>query len=235
MSMPVSRRVCCFRATVALLIPSAVGEADLAGGAAFTQRLSVALAVLLLVTYGLGRLFSLKTHRELFAVAEHGEAGEAPLPIGVALGTLACVTVLVALVSEVFVESVQQAALAFGMTPAFVGFIVVALVGGAAEMGSSFSGARKNRLDLSVGIALGSASQIALFVAPVLVLLSYVLGPQPMDLQFWPGAVVMMLIATMAAALVTSSGRSTWFVGVFVLMVYLVFAMTLYLLPPRAH
>jgi len=157
-SMPVSRRVCCFRATVALLIPSAVGEADLAGGAAFTQRLSVALAVLLLVTYGLGRLFSLKTHRELFAVAEHGEAGEAPLPIGVALGTLACVTVLVALVSEVFVESVQQAALAFGMTPAFVGFIVVALVGGAAEMGSSFSGARKNRLDLSVGIALGSAS-----------------------------------------------------------------------------
>ena len=85
---------------------------------------------------------------------------------------------------------------AFGMTPAFIGFIVVALVGGAAEMGSAFSGARKNRLDLSVGIALGSASQIALFVAPVLVLLSYVLGPQPMDLQFWPGAVVMMLIAT---------------------------------------
>jgi Ca2+:H+ antiporter len=72
-------------------------------------------------------------------------------------------------------------------------------------------------------------------VAPVLVLLSYVLGPQPMDLRFWPGAVVMMLIATMAAALVTSSGGSTWFVGVFVLMVYLVFAMTLYLLPPRAH
>jgi Ca2+:H+ antiporter len=224
-----------FLATVALLIPSAVREADLPAGAAFTQKLSVALAVLLLATYGLGLLFSLKTHRELFAVAEQGEAGEAPLPIGVALGTLACVTVLVALVSEVFIESVQQAALAFGMTPAFVGFIVVALVGGAAEMGASFSGARKNRLDLSVGIALGSASQIALFVAPVLVLLSYLLGPQPMDLQFWPGAVVMMLIATMAAALVTSSGRSTWFVGVFVLMVYLVFSMTLYLLPPRAH
>ena len=224
-----------FLATVALLVPSAVGEADSAVGAAFTQKLSVALAVLLLAAYGLGLLFSLKTHRELFAVAEHGEAGEAPLPIGVALGTLACVTVLVALVSEVFVDSVQQAALAFGMTPAFVGFIVVALVGGAAEMGSAFSGARKNRLDLSVGIALGSASQIALFVAPVLVLLSYLLGPQPMDLQFWPGAVVMMVIATMAAFLVTSSGRSTWFVGVFVLMVYLVFAMTLYLLPPRAH
>lgn len=223
-----------FLATVALLIPSAVGEADSAAEAAFTLKLSVCLAVLLLITYALGLLFSLKTHRELFAVAESGEGGEAPLPIGAALATLALVTVLVALVSEVFVESVQQAALTFGMTPAFVGFIVVSLVGGAAEMGSAFSGARKNRLDLSVGIALGSASQIALFVAPVLILLSYVLGPQPMDLQFWPGAVVMMLIATMAAALVTSSGRSTWFIGVFMLMVYLVFAMTLYLLPPRA-
>lgn len=225
-----------FLATVALLIPSAAGEADSAMTATFTQKLSVGLAVLLLATYGMGLLFSLKTHRELFAVAESGESGDGPLlPIGVALGALAFVTVLVALVSEVFVESVQQAALTLGMTPAFVGFIVVALVGGAAEMGSAFSGARKNRLDLSVGIALGSASQIALFVAPVLVLLSYVLGPQPMDLQFWPGAVVMMLIATMTAALVTSSGRSTWFVGVFVVMVYLVFAMTLYLLPPRAH
>jgi Ca2+:H+ antiporter len=224
-----------FLATVALLIPSAIGEADAEVGSAFTQKLSVSLAVLLLITYGLGMLFSLKTHRELFAGAEHSETGEVSLPIGVALATLALVTVLVALVSEVFVESVQEAAITFGMTPAFVGFVVVALVGGAAEMGSAFSGARKNRLDLSVGIALGSASQIALFVGPVLVLLSYVLGPQPMDLQFWPGAVVMMLIATMAAALITSSGRSTWFVGVFVLMVYLVFAMTLYLLPPRAH
>jgi len=180
-------------------------------------------------------VFSLKTHREFFGGAEHAEAGEVPWPIGLALATLAGVTVLVALVSEVFVESVQKAAEAFGMTPAFVGFIVVALVGGAAEMATAFSGARKNRLDLSVGIALGSASQIALFVAPVLVLCSYVLGPAPMNLQFWPGAVVMMLLATMTAAFLTSSGRSAWFVGVLVLMVYLTFAMTLYLLPPRVQ
>jgi Ca2+:H+ antiporter len=102
-------------------------------------------------------------------------------------------------------------------------------------MASAFSGAWKNRLDLSVGIALGSAVQIALFVAPVLVLLSYVLGPTPMSLQFWPGAIVMMLIAAMTASLVTNSGRSAWFVGVLVIMVYLVFAMTLYLLPPRVE
>jgi Ca2+:H+ antiporter len=224
-----------FLATVALLIPSATSQADSVAGTAFKQDLSVGLAVLLIVAYGLGMLFSLKTHREIFASAESGEAGEAPWPMSLALAMLVGVTVLVALVSEVFVASVQKAAEAFGMTPAFVGFIVVALVGGAAEMTAAFSGARKNRLDLSVGIALGSASQIALFVAPVLVLLSYVIGPAPMTLQFWPGAVVMVLIATMTASLVTNSGRSTWFVGVLVLMVYAIFAMTLYLLPPRVQ
>jgi len=199
----------------------------------FIEELSVCLSALLIVVYGLSMLFSLKTHREQFASAEHAETGEAPWPIGLALATLAAVTVLVALVSEVFVESVQKAADAFGMTPAFVGFIIVALVGGVSAMPTAFSGARKNRLDLSVGIALGSASQIALFVAPVLVLVSYFIGPTPMGLQFWPGAVVMMLIATLTASLVTNSGRSAWFTGVLVLAVYLVFAMTLYLLPPR--
>lgn len=224
-----------FLATIALLIPSAVSRADSAEIAAFTQALSLSLALLLLATYGLGLLFSLGTHREVFASAEHAEAEEAPpWPIGVALATLAAVTVLVALVSEVFVESVQEAALTFGMTQAFVGFIVVALVGGAAEMASAFSAARKNRLDLSVGIALGSAAQIALFVAPVLVLASYTIGPAPMNLQFWPGAVVMMLIATLTATLVSNTGRAAWFSGVLVLSVYLVFAVTLYLLPPRA-
>ena len=86
-----------------------------------------------------------------------------------------------------------------------------------------------------MGVALGSAAQIALFVAPVLVLVSYFIGPKPMDLQFWPGAVVMMLIATMTASLVTNSGRSAWFVGVLVLLVYAIFAMTLYLLPPAVQ
>ncbi len=222
-----------FLATIALLIPSTIAQADRAPGAV-TQALSLGLAVLLIVAYGLGMLFSLKTHREFFAGTEHAEEGEAPWPMGLSLVTLAGVTVLVALVSEVFVESVQKAAESFGMTPAFVGFIVVALVGGAAEMASAFSGARKNRLDLSVGIALGSASQIALFVAPVLVLLSYVMGPAPMSLEFWPGAVSMMLVATLTATLVTNGGRSAWFVGVLLLMVYAFFALTLYLLPPQA-
>ena len=224
-----------FLATVALLVPSALAMAT-PQAAPMAATLSVGLALLLIAAYALGLLFSLKTHRELFASVAHADdAGdaEAPWPLGLALVTLAVVTVLVALVSEVFVESVQAAAEAFGMTPAFVGFIVVSLVGGAAEMASAFSGARKNRLDLSVGIALGSSSQIALFVAPVLVLVSWFIGPAPMDLQFWPGAVMMMAVATLTAVFVTNSGRSAWFMGVLLLMVYLIFAMTLYLIPPR--
>ena len=104
--------------------------------------------MLLIVAYALGMMFSLRTHRELFASAEHEEEDEEPWPLGLALATLAGVTVVVALVSEVFVESAQEAAAVAGDDAAFVGFIVVALVGGAAEMASAFSGARKDRLDL---------------------------------------------------------------------------------------
>lgn len=222
-----------FVATVAILIPSAVTAADSIAMSTFTRQLSVGLSILLIVVYGLGLLFSLKTHKEIFGQQE--EQGGEHAPLGAALATLAGATVLVALVSEIFVESVQQAAVSFGMTPAFVGFIIVALVGGAAEMASAFSGARKNRLDLSVGIALGSASQIALFVAPVLVLISYFIGPTPMDLEFWPGAVVMIFLAAMTVVLVTAGGHSTWFVGVLLLMVYVILAMTLYLLPPQVQ
>jgi len=221
-----------FIATVALLMPSAIARSDPDTAMAIGLPLSLALAILLIVSYGLSLVFSLKTHSKEFASEDHGEDGETPWPMGLALATLGGVTMLVALVSEVFVESVQVAAQDFGMSPAFVGFIVVAMVGAAAEMVAAFSAARKNRLDLSVGIALGSASQIALFVAPVLVIASYFIGPTPMDLQFWPGAVVMMLIAALVANIVTSNGRSAWFVGVLLLMLYLIYAMTLYLLPP---
>src|ERR1700741_5032477 len=212
--------------TVALLAPSAVADLDLAHGEILTQKLSTSLAVLLIAAYGLGLLFSLHTHKEFFASEEHGEA-EAHWPIGLAVGTLLVVTVLVALVSEIFVESVQKAAESFGMSPAFVGFIIVSIVGAAAEMAVALSAARKNRLDMSVSIALGSASQIALFVAPVLVLLSYFIGPSPMTLQFWPGAVTRVMIATVTASFITSSGRSAWFVGALLIFIYAVFALTL--------
>jgi len=222
-----------FLASVALIVPSFVNVGMPEPKDTFTQTLSLYLAILLITVYALGLLFSLKTHRDFFGAKEQHEEEEQPWPLGLAFATLIIVTVLVALVSEVFVASAQEAALAMGMTDAFVGFVVVALVGGAAEMASAFSGARKDRLDLSVGIALGSATQIALFVAPVLVLASYVMGPTPMTLQFWPGAIFMIMVATVNAYLVSNGGRSAWFVGVLTLGVYFTFAITLYLLPPR--
>jgi Ca2+:H+ antiporter len=221
-------------ATIALLAPSAIADLDFAGSHAAVQKLSAALAILLICAYCLSLLFSLGTHKELFASAEHGAAGPV-LPIAVAVPTLLIVTVLVALVSEIFVESVQKAAESLGMSPAFVGFIVVALVGAAAEMAVAFSAARQNRLDLSVSIALGSASQIALFVAPVLVLLSYAIGPHPMDLQFWRGAVTMVMIATVVTSFITNGGQSAWFIGALLLAIYAIFAMTLYVIPPGSH
>jgi Ca2+:H+ antiporter len=221
-------------ATIALLAPAAVADLDLKGGQQVTQKLSAGLALLLILAYALGLVFSLVTHKELFAATDRGEAEGATWPLGLAVGTLIGVTVLVALVSEIFVSSVQKAGETLAMSPAFVGFIIVALVGAAAEMAVAFSAARKNRLDMSVGIALGSASQIALFVAPVLVLLSYVIGPHPMDLQFWPGAVTMVMIAAVTACFITNSGRSAWFVGALLLFIYAIFALTLYVLPPRA-
>ena len=218
-------------ATIALLAPSAVADLDLARGEVMAQNLSAGLAVLLIAAYGLALLFSLKTHKELFASADHGDKEEAPWPLGLAVGTLLVVTVLVALVSEIFVGSVQKAGEALGMSPAFVGFIIVALVGAAAEMAVAFSAARKDRLDMSVSIALGSAAQIALFVAPVLVLISYVVGPKPMDLQFWPGAVTMVMISAVTASFISNSGRSAWFIGALLLFIYAIFAMTLYVVP----
>jgi Ca2+:H+ antiporter len=222
-------------ATIALLAPAAVADLDPARGEAMAQKISVGLAVLLIAAYGLGLVFSLKTHKELFAAADHGDAGDETWPIGLAIGTLIAVTVLVALVSEIFVGSVQHAGEKLGLSPAFIGFIVVAIVGAAAEMAVAFAAARKNRLDMSVSIALGSSSQIALFVAPLLVLLSYVIGPQPMDLQFWPGAVTMVMIATLTCCFITTSGRSAWFIGALLLFIYATFAMTLYLVPPGSH
>jgi Ca2+:H+ antiporter len=197
-----------------------------------SQDLSLGLAILLIAVYALGMLFSLRTHRELFASVGHADEDEKLWPLGLSIVLLILVTLLVALVSEIFVSSVQVAAEHLGMTPAFVGFIVVALVGAAAEMTTAFSAARANRLDLSVGIALGSAAQIALFVAPLLVLVSYFVGPEPMTLQFWRGAVTMMVVATMAATLLSNGGRGARYAGVIALALYAIFAFTLFVLPP---
>lgn len=218
-----------FLAAFGLMVPSALAGMD---DQSLPGALSVAIALILLITYGFSLVFTLATHRADFAAAAHeAEAGE-PWPITTAIGVLLVTTVVVALVSEIFVDSLTGASDALGLSQAFVGFVVVAIVGAAAEMTAAFSAARRNRLDLSLGISFGSSVQIALFVAPVLVLLSYAIGPSPMSLQFWPGAVVMIFVATLTAALTTASGRSAWFIGFLMLMVYAVFGVTLYIMPP---
>jgi len=222
-------------AAIALIVPSAVdrlaeGEMDLG---AYQQQLAVGLSVLLIVVYGLGLVHVLVTHRDLFCAAEYdaGHGGEKPWPLAVSLIALTVATVFIALVSEVFVESVQVAAKEMGMSPAFVGFVVVSIVGGAAEMMTAFSAAIAICVDLSVSIAMGSSTQIALFVAPVLVLASYVIGPSPMDLVFRAGQVLMVVLSTLTVAVLAAVGRSTWYVGVQLIAVYAIFAVTLYLLP----
>jgi len=217
-------------ATIVLLIPSAVARVDRLNVPSFTLPLSLSLSLILLVTYSLSLLFSLKTHREYFSSPEGGEH-ETPWPVPVALGALLAATVGIAFVSEIFVEAVQEASVAFGMSKAFVGFIVVSLVGGAAEMTAAFSAARKNRMDLSVGIAMGSSTQIALFVAPVLLILSYFMAPAPMDLNFGGAQVLMVLLTTLTVTGVVSGGQSAWYSGVQLLAVYTAFAVTLYLIP----
>ena len=220
-----------FLAAFALLVPSAVADMD---SQSLPQSLSLVISLILLATYGFSLVFTLGTHASYFMASAHEETQERPWSVAAAVTVLVVATIAVALVSEIFVESLTEASASLGLTPAFVGFVVVALVGAAAEMTTAFSAARKNRLDLSLGIAFGSSTQIALFVVPVLVILSYVLGPVPMSLQFWPGAIAMIFIATLTAALVTVTGRSAWFIGLLMLMIYGVFGATLFILPP-AH
>ena len=218
-------------AAVTLFVPSALAGVEELKTSGYLEHLSVGLSILLIVSYLLGLLFSLGTHREVFAAAEGGAHGEKPWPVSAAIAGLAAATVLIALVSEAFVGSVQHAAEQLGMSPAFVGFVVVALAGAAPGLITAAAAARKNRLDMAVGISMGSASQNALFVAPVLALASYVLAPEPMTLTFKPGQVLMVFISVITAATVASSGRSAWYTGVQLIAVYLVFAITLYLLP----
>jgi len=191
---PASSPACCSWHR-ALLVPSAIAGADSPEVRDF-RAAERRPRVLLIAAYGLGLLFSLKTHREFFASAAHGDDAATPWPMGLALATLAGVTVLVALVSEIFVESVQGAALEIGMTPAFVGFVVVPSWAGPPRWRRLLRGAQEPAGPERRHRPRQRVADRALRRA-VLVLLSYVLGPSPMGLQFWPGAVVMMLIATM--------------------------------------
>lgn len=195
------------------------------------EKLSLVVAIVLIISYGAGLVFSLKTHRSLFnPQPEPGEEEpeEEPWSVRRSVGALALAGVAVAVMSEILVGSISEAATSIGLTEFFVGAIVVATVGNAAEHWVAVLVAHKNKMDLSVNIAIGSSAQIALFVAPVLVLVSFVLGPGPMPLVFNGFELGAFLLAVLIANHVTAEGESTWFEGVQLLAVYAVVALAFF-------
>jgi len=194
------------------------------------EDLSFGVAIILMISYGFGLLFSMKTHRSVFNPYDesHGGAHEGGWSIRKSLGLLAIAAVLVGLMSEILVGSISEASHDIGLSEFFVGVFVVAIVGNAAEHWVAVLVAAKDKMDLAVNIAIGSSAQIAMFVAPLLVLLSYVFGPEPMPLVFNGYELGAMLFAVLIANFLTQEGESNWFEGVQLLSLYAVLGLVFY-------
>ena len=225
-----------FLAAVSMSIPSAFSRV-LAPNEVIRQEqlLNVGIAILLLVAYALYILYSLRTHKTAFAsVASEGDAGhhhEEQWSVARAVITLLAASVLAAFMSEILVGAAEETGKALGMSQVFIGIVFVAVVGGAAESGSAIAMGRKNKMDLSVGIALGSSIQIALFVAPLLVLASYFIAPQPLELAFSRAEIGSLFIAVFVGVMVCGDGQSNWYKGVQLITVYSIIALMFYLIP----
>ena len=192
------------------------------------EHLSFAVAIVLILSYGAGLLFSLRTHAHLFNPHEEESSieGRGDWTVRRSVTVLAIAGALVGLLSEILVGSIEEASHAIGLSEFFIGAIVVAIVGNAAEHWVAVLVAYKNKMSLAVNIAIGSSVQVALFVTPVLVLVSFVLGPAPMALVFNGFELAAVVIAAIIATQVTSEGESTWYEGLQLLLVYLVLALT---------
>ncbi len=191
------------------------------------EHLSLAVAIVLMATYVIGLFFSLKTHRDLFN-PEYEEEDTWGWSTKTSIIALAIAGLLVGLMSEVLVGSISEASESIGLSEFFVGVIVVAIVGNAAEHWVAVLVAMKNKMDLAVNIAIGSSAQVALFVAPVLVIASFFIGPYPLALVFNGFELGAILLAIVIANHVTQDGESTWFEGVQLLAVYFVFGLAFY-------
>jgi Ca2+:H+ antiporter len=192
---------------------------------ATVEHLSLAVAIVLIATYVAGLFFSLKTHRAIFN-PEYEEEDTWGWSTRTSMIALAVAGLLVGLMSEVLVGSISEASESIGLSEFFVGVIVVAIVGNAAEHWVAVLVARKGKMDLAVNISIGSSAQIALFAAPLLVLCSFFIGPHPMALVFNGFEVGAVILAVMIANHVTNEGESTWFEGIQLLAVYVVLGLT---------
>ncbi|MBD2101712.1 calcium/proton exchanger [Leptolyngbya sp. FACHB-261] len=221
-------------AVIALLLPAAVVSTTTGIEEEPIRNLSIAVAVVLILVYGLSLLFSIKTHSYLYDVSavEHEEDAAAkekvnlPLWIGVLFG----VTLLVAVESELLVGGLEEATKQLGLSTLFTGVVLLPLVGSAAEYITAVTVAMKNKMDLAVSVAVGSSLQISLFVAPVLVLTGWVIG-QPMDLNFNPFELVGVTVAVLITNSISSDGRSNWLEGALLLAAYAILGLAFYFHP----
>ncbi len=227
---------------IALIVPAVFHHLAGAGPAGQTleANLSLEISLVLMAIYAGHLIFSLVTHKQLFtglpSSAKTGDTAEqgAKWSVMKSVSVLGAATGFIAWMSEILVGSVEQAAHSFGMTSLFVGVIVVAIIGNAAEHSTAIVMALKNRMDLSLSIAIGSSIQIALFVAPLLIILSYFVGPKPMDLVFSPAEVVAVVLAVVIVGEIATDGESNWLEGAMLLAVYVILGMCFYVLPEAA-
>jgi len=207
--------------------------------------MSLDISMVLLAVYALSLVFSLRTHKQLFDGGSAGEgeegegergkahaaAAEPAWSVGRSLGVLAGSTALVAWMSEVLVGAVGETAKELGMTELFIGVFVVAIVGNAAEHSTAILMARANKMEIALGIAVGSSVQIALLIAPVLVIASYFVGPAPIDLVFTPAEVLSVGLSVILASQIAGDGESNWLEGVQLLAVYVILAIVFFFIP----
>jgi Ca2+:H+ antiporter len=229
-------------AVIAMMLPTAVDYTSSGIAADAIQKLSIAVSIVLIGVYGLTLLFSMKTHTYLYDVeadmdleelassnlAGDNELGEVNLPLWITV-LLGC-TLLVAVESEFLVSTLEVATKQLGLTALFTGVILVPIIGNAAEHATAVTVAMKDKMDLSVSVALGSSLQIALFVAPVLVLAGYIMG-KPMNLNFNPFELVAVAVSVLIANSISSDGRSNWLEGSLLLAAYLVLGFAFYFHP----
>jgi Ca2+:H+ antiporter len=222
-------------AAIALIIPTIFHSTAAVRPGGWTlaaeERLSLPIVIVLLVTYFFLLLFNLVTHRSLFAGDPSSHKPEAaPWPLWQSITALGGATVLVAVLSEFLVGSIESARHALGLTETFVGVIVIAFVGNAAEHSTAVWAAWKNKMDLSLGIAAGSSLQIALFVTPLLVLASYGFGA-PMTLEFSLPEIASIGLAIWIFSQIAGDGESNWLEGVQLLAVYVIIGVLFFFLP----
>jgi len=221
-------------AVISLVVPSAFNRFFVTEETVRAEALlNIGLAVVLLAAYVLYLVFMLKTHPDEFAAESGGEeAHHGPRwSLARAIGGLVVASILAAWMSEILVGAAEGTGQALGMSQVFIGIVFLAIVGGAAESSSAIAMARRNKMDLTVGIALGSCIQIALFVAPVLVLASYFVAPRPLELAFGRAEIGALFMAVLIGTVVAGDGRSNWFKGVQLIAVYLIIALMFYFIP----